>query len=719
MSYRLGVDVGGTFTDLLLVNENNGRSWSAKVPSTPADQSIGVLTGLARVCERAGIQPGDIHHVMHGTTIATNTVLTSTGARCGLVTTRGYKQVLQIARSFVPGGLGGWVIYNKSLPMAPLACTIEADERIDAKGAIVTPLNEEQMRHELRRLRATNIEALTVSLINAYANDRHEQRIRELAAKELPGVPVSLSSEVVPEMQEYERTVTTVANSYVRPRVARYVRNLETKLAQQSKDVKLHILRSDGGLSSARASEEYPVNLLMSGPAGGVTGAVWVAAQAGFPNLLTVDVGGTSTDVALIRDGEPRLRRETTVGDVTVRASSVDIRTVGAGGGSIAHVPELTQALRVGPQSAGADPGPAAYGKGGTEPTVTDANVVLGYLPAAQRLGGEMELDRALAHGAVSKIASALGKDVRDAALGIYDIVNENMVGALRLVSVEQGHDPREYALIAFGGAGPLHANALARLLGSWPAIIPPGPGVLCALGDATTAVRDESSRTFIRRFSETGAPEVAKMLRELAADAARALEQEHVRRGDMGIRYQVDVRYHGQGLRLTIGVDLADLAKRGMAAISEPFDAEHKRLFTFALPLEHEVVSLRAVVQGKGIRVKRPVIGKGGADPKAAAVGRQSVYMEGRDRSAVVYDRARLKSGNRIPGPAIIIEMDSTTVILPRHHGRVDPFGNVLIYPDKFTARTPGRSAARAKRKRAAAKPGNVATSRRRPARR
>lgn len=719
MSYRLGVDVGGTFTDLLLVNEKDGRSWSAKVPSTPADQSIGVLTGIARVCERAGIHPRDIRHVMHGTTIATNTVLTGTGARCGLVTTRGYKQVLQIARSFVPGGLGGWVIYNKSLPMAPLACTIEAEERIDSRGAIVTPLNEAQVRQELRRLRATNIEALTVSLINAYANDRHEQRIRELATEELPGVPVSLSSEVVPEMQEYERTVTTVANSYVRPRVARYVRNLETQLASQNKNVKLHILRSDGGLSSAGASEEYPVNLLMSGPAGGVTGAVWVATQAGFPNLLTVDVGGTSTDVALIAGGEPRLRRETTVGDVTVRASSVDIRTVGAGGGSIAHVPELTRALRVGPQSAGADPGPAAYGKGGTDPTVTDANVVLGYLPAAQRLGGEMELDRVLAQGAVSKIGSALGKGVKDAALGIYHIVNENMVGALRLVSVEQGHDPREYALIAFGGAGPLHANALARLLGSWPAIIPPGPGVLCALGDATTAVRDESSRTFIRRFSETGASEIVRLLHELENDAARALEQEQVRRSDMSVRHQVDVRYHGQGLRLTIGVDLADLEKRGMAAISEPFDAEHKRLFTFALPLEHEVVSLRAVVQGKGITVKRPVIGKGGADPKAAAVGRQTVYVEGRDRIAVVYDRARLKSGNRIPGPAIIIEMDSTTLILPRHHGRVDQFGNVLIYPDKLTAGTVRGSAARMSRKATAVKTRAVTTSRGRAPRR
>jgi N-methylhydantoinase A len=634
---------------------------------------------------------------MHGTTVATNTVLTSTGARCGLVTTKGYRQVLQIARSFVPGGLGGWVIYNKSLPMAPLSCTVEALERVSAQGEVVLALDEDQLSLDLRSLKTRSIEALTVSLINSFANAAHEHRIREIAHEELPGIPVSLSSDVVPEMQEYERTVTTVANSYVRPKVAKYIENLRGKIQQAARDVKLHILRSDGGLAGTEAAVEYPVNLLMSGPAGGVTGALWVAVQAGFPNLLTVDVGGTSTDVALIQNGEPRLRRETTIGDVTVRASSVDIRTVGAGGGSIAHVPELTHALRVGPQSAGADPGPAAYGKGGLEPTVTDANVVLGLLPAQQKLGGDMSLDRALAVKAVEKVAGALNLSLEDAARGIYDIVNENMVGALRLVSVEQGYDPRDYALIAFGGAGPLHANALSRLLGSWPAIIPPGPGVLCALGDATTSVRDERSRTYVRKFSDTDAEELALILSDLADAAIRSLEQEGVRRSEITTTYQVDLRYHGQGLRLTVPIAPRDLKARGLKAISSAFDAEHRRLFTFALELEHEVVALRAAVQGRGIKVKRAAIAKGTAKAGAAVVGKQRSYMDGKRVTALIYDRSKFKHGNVIPGPAIIMEMDSTTVVLPKHHGRVDAFGNVLIYPDGFKApKKPAKAASK-----------------------
>ena len=410
MAYRVGVDVGGTLTDILLFDEESDRTTTAKVPSTPEDPSIAVLQGIARACEAAELDPGEVGEVMHGTTVATNAVLTRSGARVGLVTTRGYRQVLQIARSFVPGGLGGWVIYEKSEPLAPLELTVEADERIAAGGEVVEPLDENGLRPKLEKLAAAGIEALTVSLINAFANDAHERRVREVAAEVAPGIPVSLSSEVIPEMQEYERTITTVANSYVRPVVERYVQNLERELGANATGgtaPKLQILRSDGGLASAEVAARTPVNLLMSGPAGGVAGAIWVAAQAGYEDLLTFDMGGTSTDVCLVRGARAQLRRDTTVGDLTVRAPSVDVRTVGAGGGSIAHVPELTGALRVGPQSAGANPGPAAYGRGGEAPTVTDANVVLGYLPSQTLLGGDMALDHERAD------ASLRGRAVR------------------------------------------------------------------------------------------------------------------------------------------------------------------------------------------------------------------------------------------------------------------------------------------------------------------
>lgn len=684
MSYRLGVDVGGTFTDLLLVREDDGRTFTAKVPSTPQDSSIGVLNGIARICEQAAIEPRKINHVMHGTTVATNTILTGSGARVGLVTTRGYRQVLQIARSFVPGGLGGWVIYNKTEPLAPLALTVEAPERIGARGEIVEPLDEAGIARELERLRDLGIEALTVSLINSFANDAHERRIEEIAAKVMPDVPVSLSSQVVPEMQEYERTVTTVANSYVRPRVQSYVRNLQTELCRKMDSVKLHVLRSDGGLASAEAAEAYPVNLLMSGPAGGVSGAIWIGQQAGFENLLTFDMGGTSSDVALVQRGAAQLRRETSVADVTVRASSIDVRTVGAGGGSIAHVPGITGALRVGPQSAGAEPGPACYGLGGEEPTVTDANVALGFLPEVARLGGDMQLDRAKAESAVQKVADALNLPLQKAAAGIVDIVNENMFGALRLVSVEQGHDPRDFALIAFGGAGPLHANALGRLMGSWPVIIPPGPGVLCAYGDATTRVRNEASRTFIRRFRDIDAAELIGIFEELANTAADALDADNVPRSEQSVSYQVDVRYHGQGLLLTLDVNLDVLKDRGLDAIAEPFDEMHRQLFTFALSSDKELVNLRAVVQGKAAAVSAPEIDAGGADCAAAAIGTQTVWMDDKEREATVYDRSKFQAGNRIVGPAIVVEMDSTSAILPGHAGEVDRHGNILIRPEE-----------------------------------
>ena len=678
----LGVDVGGTFTDLVLIEEATGQIFTAKVPSTPSDSSIGVLNGIEKICQTAGIDANAIGQVMHGTTVATNTVLTGSGARVGLVTTKGYGQTLQIARSYVPGGLGGWVIFNKTDPLAPLECTIEADERIDADGSIHEPLDEAAIRNDLAGMKGAGIEALTVSLMNAYTNGEHERKIREIAGQVLPGIPVSISSEIVPEMYEYERAETTVVNSYIRPVVSSYIENLSNELGRRMGGVKLRILRSDGGLASDAVAKELPVNLLMSGPAGGVSGAIWVAKQAGFKDLLTFDMGGTSTDVALIQDGIAQTRRETRVADVTVRAPSVDVRTVGAGGGSIAYVPELTKALRVGPQSAGADPGPAAYKKGGEEPTVTDANVVLGYLPADAKLGGDMDISRDLAAKAVQKIADALGKSVEEAAEGIIAIVNENMVGALRLVSVEQGYDPREFALIGFGGAGPLHANALARLVNSWPAIIPPGPGVLCAYGDATTRLRNEASQTFVTRVAETDDGAISGMLKDLADNAAAALTEEGVPRAEQEVTYQVDIRYRGQGMKLTIDVTPEALAQDGIHGITSRFDAEHEQLFTFALDAEHEIVGLRAVVQGAEKQFINTVAEKGGADASGARVHSTRIFADGAWRDAGIYDRGKLRPGNRIDGPAIVTEMDSTSVILPDHVGIVDTVGNILIWP-------------------------------------
>ena len=532
MGYRLGVDVGGTFTDLLLFDTGTGAFWRHKTPSTPHDSSEGILNGVTAICEKAGIGAREIDYFLHGTTVATNAVLEGKGARVGLVTTEGYRDIMQIARSYVPGGLAAWIIWPKPQPLAALEDTVTVKGRMNAEGQEVRPLDETDVRFQLNRLKDNGVEAVTVSLINAYANGAHEARIGELVAEVLPGVPVSLSHEVLPEMQEYERTLTTVANASVRPVVGKYVSNLRNRLASEGMTGKLSLLRSDGGLMSAQKAEEHPVNILMSGPAGGVTGAIWVGRNAGIKNILTLDVGGTSTDVALIENLEPRRQRTTEVGHLSVRASALDVKTVGAGGGSIAYVPELTRALRVGPQSAGAVPGPVAYGKGGTAPTVTDANVVLGYLPE-NLLGGTFRLDREGAKAAVQTVADALGIDLMAAARGIIDIVNENMFGALRMISVQQGYDPRDFAVMGFGGAGPLHVNAVAKLMGSWPAISPVSPGVLCALGDATTRMRTETARSWSRLARDTQAADLVAVLDEMAAQVKGELLSDGVPEAD------------------------------------------------------------------------------------------------------------------------------------------------------------------------------------------
>jgi N-methylhydantoinase A len=681
MAYRLGVDVGGTFTDLLLFDEASGRFWRDKTPSTPEDSSIGILNGVRAICETADIEAREITTFLHGTTVATNAVLEGKGARVGLIVTEGYRDIMQIARSYVPGGLAGWIIWPKPKPLAALEDTIEVGGRIGADGQEVRPLDEAGARAALEALKAKGVEAVTVSLINAYVNPDHERRIGELAKEVLPGVPVSLSHEVLPEMQEYERTLSTVANASVRPVVSRYVSNLRTKLRDTGMAGKLALLRSDGGLMSSEKAEEHPVNILMSGPAGGVTGALWVAKNAGFKNILTLDVGGTSTDVALIENLEPRRVRTTDVGHLSVRASSLDVKTVGAGGGSIAYVPELTKALRVGPQSAGAVPGPVAYGKGGTQPTVTDANVVLGYLPEAL-LGGTFNLDRGGAQRAVQTVADALGIGLMEAARGIIDIVNENMFGALRMISVQQGYDPRDFALMGFGGAGPLHVNAVARLMGSWPAISPVSPGVLCALGDATTRTRTETARSFSRLASTTSESELIGILDEMAAQTRAELAADGLAESDITSLFEIDVRYEGQAFEVALTIDPETLRRDGIAGLTARFDAEHLRLFTFNMESAHEIVNLRAVALGRALDLQAARLPEGNGDPSAAKLRDHRLWMESREQDAVIYDRAKLCAGDRISGPAIVIEMDSTTLIETNHVATVDAVGNILINP-------------------------------------
>ena len=684
MSYRLGVDVGGTFTDLLLINEDTGETHTAKVPSTPEDSSIGVLNGIARICDESGIDPTGVNRVMHGTTVATNAVLTGKGARVGLVTTSGYEDTLQVARSFCPGGLGGWVSFVKQPLLAPLELTIGAAERIGADGAVVRELDEDQLRADLKKLHARGeVQALTICFINAYINGEHERRARDIAAEIFTDTPISISSEVVPEMQEYERTETTVVNSYVRPEVAKYVRNLQAALEDRmGADTQLSILRSDGGLASARGSAESPVNLLMSGPAGGVSGAIYFCSRAGFDNILTFDMGGTSTDVALIQNSRARVRRETIVGDVRVRAPSVDVRTVGAGGGSIAFVPELTKALRVGPESAGAVPGPACYMKGGELPTVCDANVVLGYLPSDVQLGGKMDINRDASVAAVQKVADAMGIDLMAAAEGICKIVNESMFGALRLVSVEQGYDPRDFALVGFGGAGPLHANSLGILTDAWPVIVPPGPGVLCAYGDATTQVQDEAARTYLTMAGDLTDKQLLDDLHELQKRAGESLLADGIAVEDHEVSYQADLRYAGQAFQISVDFSEEELRERGVALLTEQFDAEHEQLFTFKLGDGHEILMIRALVKARSRAIAELKTGQAGSTLEECRIHDSRFYYDGRWHDIYIYDRSRLHEGLVVPGPAIIGEMDSTTVVLPGYDARVDAVGNLLINP-------------------------------------
>jgi N-methylhydantoinase A len=681
MAFRLGIDVGGTFTDLLLHDSDSGRTWVAKTPSTPSDQSVGVLEGVRLIGEMAEVAPGDLDAILHGTTVATNAVLEKKGAKVGLITTEGFRHILHLAEAWTPGPLFGWMIYEKPEPIADVSLTVEVSERVDAHGGVVKALTEEDAARAVDALRDAGAEALTVSLINSYANSAHEELIARVARERAPELPLSISSEVMPEFREYERAVTTVMNAYVAPPLDRYLSSLKTGLETIEARAGLQVVRSDGGLMSLETARHMPVHTVLSGPAGGVSGAAHIAGRAGFDRIMTFDMGGTSTDVAVCLGGAPTITRETNVGEFPVRAPSVEVATIGAGGGSIAHIAQATGALRVGPRSAGADPGPASYGRGGVEPTVTDANVVLGHLPP-RLLGGAMELDVEAAHAAVQRVAEPLGLDVYAAAQGIVEIVNENMLGALRMVTVQKGRAPEDFALVSFGGAGGLHANALARLLGCYPVIVPAESGVLSALGFVASDVKNEFSQTLIRLLDQVDVTEVRDGLRALGAQGQAWLGGENVAPADAQLEYVAELRYERQGFEIPVdlgqdldAIDLTDVARR--------FREEHVRLYGFGLDDAPELVNLRVVARG---RVPKPELQAGEvgpADAAAAQRGTVTVHTDGQHREVPTYDRAELKPGMRLHGYAIVEQYDATTVVLPGHVATVDPYLNLLIRPE------------------------------------
>ncbi len=682
MSYRLGIDVGGTFTDLLLFNEETGAMTLEKTPSTPADQSIGILNGIHKIVDAAGLSPQDLDLILHGTTVATNAVLEGKGALVGLITTKGFEQILHVARSQTPGPLAGWIIMQKPDPLAPLHLTKGASCRMTAKGAEMSPIDEAEIRAFVKELHDAGIGALTVALINSFADGAHERKIRDIASEMFPDLPVTISTEILPEFREYERCLTTVMNSYVRPKMANYLTGIQQKLTDANLNPTVNIVRSDGGVMSIEAAKKSPVNTLLSGPSGGAVAAAYVGELAGFDKVLGFDMGGTSTDVCVTMGGEPNLVRETRVGYYPVKASSVDVRTVGAGGGSIAHVP-MTGALRVGPQSAGADPGPAAYNRGGEEPTVTDANVVLGHLPP-RLLGGEMALDVEASRNAVKKIADILELTIEQAAQGIIDIVNENMFGALRLVSVQRGLDPRDFALVAFGGAGPLHGNYLSKLSGAFPCISPPTPGVLSALGFLHSDIKNEFSQTMIRELKKIDLAEFGEIFNKLGGESTAWLDGESIAKDRQKLVYQVDVRYYRQGFEFPISVHPDQFAtEEGKQKFIQDFKEIHEKNYGFNIESAIEVVNLRVIGIGQVRKVELPKFEQGDEAAESAITENHTAWFDGKEMETPIYDRAKLQPNHHIEGPAIVTQKDSTTVILPAHYGKVDEYLNILIYPN------------------------------------
>ncbi|MEM8823373.1 MAG: hydantoinase/oxoprolinase family protein [Pseudomonadota bacterium] len=663
----LAVDIGGTFTDVALSETASGRTWRTKTPSRPDDPSEAFLAGLRLALEDAGAAPGDLRQVLHGTTVATNMILEDKGATAALVTTKGFRHVLGIGRQDIPRAenLYNWIKPERPVPASRV---VEVEERILPGGRVDRPLDETSVEEAALALRAMGVEAVAICLLHAFANPIHERRVAELLRAALPGVAVTASSDVLPVVREYERTLASVLNAVVMPGVTRYVGRIEDKLAETGVAAPLLLMQSNGGVAGATKVRTAPALTALSGPAAGVVGARAAAAACGIDDILTVDIGGTSADICLIAGGQIGLTQQGQVGEWPLPLPMVDMVTIGAGGGSIARVSD--GALTVGPESAGAAPGPAAYGRGGTEATVTDAHVVLGHLPA-RLLGGRMMLDVVAARRAVEEgVARPLGLPVEDAARGILAIADNRMVGAMRVVSVERGHDPRDFTLLPFGGAGPLHGCALADLIGSRRVLIVPAPGILCADGLMAADLKSE----FSRALPSAGPADIAvatALFQELETEAADWFAAEGVAEADRRTERVALLRYQGQGNELS--VPWAD----SVIGLEANFTAAHKALYGFELGAPIELVTLR--IEARAVmQTPPPAALSPGSCPDP--VEHVPVALETGRTQVPVFDRATLGAGAVIQGPAIVTQLDTTTLIAPGWHGTVQPTGALLL---------------------------------------
>lgn len=680
MTYAFGIDIGGTFTDVVC-RKQDGSLRFAKLPTTRDDPSRAVLAALGIAVSDWGISPAAITRFTHGTTVATNAVLERKGARIGLITTAGFKDVLEIGRQMRHQMYD--LVLHPEVPvfLAPGRFRKEVTERVDAQGQVVTPLDEASVRIAVQSLLEAEVEAIAVCLIFSFLHPDHEHRVAAIIAEMAPHIPVSLSSSVDPAFREYERTCVTAFDAYIKPIVARYLRNLENGLASASVDVPLQVMQSRGGLMSSSVARRRPVRLFLSGPAGGVVGGLAAGRIAGFDNLMTVDIGGTSCDIALISDGAPLIRGEGAIDGFPVRIPMVDVTAIGAGGGSIAWR-DGAGSLRVGPHSAGSEPGPACYGRGGTQPTVTDASVVLGYIDPRNFAGGSIALQPDLARAAITNvIAEPMGIDAEQAALGIHRVLNAQMAEAMRLISVGRGIDPRGYALLPLGGGGPMHACALAEDLGITTILVPPHPGVLAAAGLLGAPVEHEVANAFPHVLADLDPQILAAPLAALDAACANLMRDENVRHDRIVIRHTADICYVGQSYHLEVPIDLS-LADP-VAAMFSAFRAAHERVYGHATANPAKIVNLRTV---HSARTGTAATGVAHTRDAHAATATPSTTRLIRVRQSAmpvranIWQRADLPPDMAINGPAIIEQPDTTTLVEPGWTARATADGSLLI---------------------------------------